>query len=73
MQGGSEDPKITALQGSPPRERQGRLRQEQSLVHVDVSQNWGGTFLGVPIIRTEVYWGLYWGPQIMGNPHVDVG
>ena len=44
MRAGSEDPKITALQGSPPRERQGRLRQEQSLVHVDVSQNWGVPF-----------------------------
>ena len=21
-----------------------------------------GTFLGVPIIRTMVFWGLYWGP-----------
>ena len=26
-----------------------------------------GTFLGVPIIRTIVYWGLYWGPLILGN------
>ena len=23
-----------------------------------------GTFLGVPIIRTMVFWGLYWGPPI---------
>ena len=23
-----------------------------------------GTILGVPIIRTIVYWGLYWGPLI---------
>ena len=29
-----------------------------------------GTFLGVPIIRTIVYWGLYWGPFILGNYHV---
>ena len=26
-----------------------------------------GTFLGVPIIRILVYWGLYWGPLILGN------
>ena len=27
----------------------------------------GGTFLGVPLIRTIVFWGLYWGPLILGN------
>ena len=26
-----------------------------------------GTILGVPIIRTIVFWGLYWGPPILGN------
>ena len=26
-----------------------------------------GTFLGVPIIRTIVFWGLYWGSLILGN------
>ena len=26
-----------------------------------------GTFLGAPIIKTTVYWGLYWGPLILGN------
>ena len=25
--------------------------------------------MGVPIIRTIVYWGLYWGPLILGNYH----
>ena len=29
-----------------------------------------GTILGVPIIRTIVFWGLYWGPPIKGNYHV---
>ena len=29
-----------------------------------------GTFLGVPIIRTIVFWGLYWGPLILGNYHI---
>ena len=22
---------------------------------------------GVPIIRTRIFWGLYWGPLILGN------
>ena len=26
-----------------------------------------GTILGVPMIRTIVYWGLYWVPLILGN------
>ena len=26
-----------------------------------------GTFLGVPRIGTIVFWGLYWGPPILGN------
>ena len=29
-----------------------------------------GTCLGVPIIRIIVYWGLYWGPFILGNYHI---
>ena len=29
-----------------------------------------GTFLGVPIIRTIVCLGLYWGPVILGNYHI---
>ena len=29
-----------------------------------------GTFLGVPIIRIIVFWGLYWGPLILGNYHM---
>ena len=29
-----------------------------------------GTFLGVPIRRTTVYWGLYWGTLILGNYHI---
>ena len=30
----------------------------------------GVTFLGVPIIRTIVFWGLYWGPPFLGNYHM---
>ena len=26
-----------------------------------------GTLLGVPIIRTLVFWGLYWGPLLLGD------
>ena len=26
-----------------------------------------GTILGVPIIRTIVFWALYWGPPILGK------
>ena len=31
-----------------------------------------GTFLGVPIIRITVFWGLYWGPPILGNYHISM-
>ena len=31
-----------------------------------------GTILGVPIIRTIVYWGLNWGTLILGNDHIDI-
>ena len=34
--------------------------------NLEVSQN---TFLGVLIIRTILFWGLYWGPLILGNYH----
>ena len=29
-----------------------------------------GTFLGVPIIKTILFGGLYWGPLILGNYHI---
>ena len=29
-----------------------------------------GTFLGVPIVRILVFWGLDWGPLILGNYHM---
>ena len=31
-----------------------------------------GTFLGVPIIRTIIFWGLYWGPPVLGNYHIII-
>ena len=30
-----------------------------------------GTILGVRIIRIIIYWGLYWGPLILGNYHIS--
>ena len=32
-----------------------------------------GTILRVPIIGIIVYWGLYWGPLILGNYHIVLG
>ena len=32
----------------------------------------GGTILAVPIVRTVVYWGLNWGPLILGNYHMPI-
>ena len=29
-----------------------------------------GTFLGIPIVRTIIFWGLYWGPPILGNYNI---
>ena len=29
-----------------------------------------GTILGVTVIRTIVFWGLYWGPLILGDYHL---
>ena len=31
-----------------------------------------GPFLGVPIIRPIIFWGLYWGPPILGNYHIPI-
>ena len=31
-----------------------------------------GTLLGIPIVRTIVFWGLYWDSPILGNYHVDI-
>ena len=49
-------------------------RDEHMLLFV-AKTIWGfpkirGTFLGVPIIRTIVFWGLYWGPLILRNYHI---
>ena len=31
-----------------------------------------GTFLGIPIIRTIVFGGLYWGSSILGKYHINI-
>ena len=31
-----------------------------------------GTIVGVPIIRTIVFWGLYWSPLILGHYHIPI-
>ena len=41
----------------------------------DLGMIWGfpkirGTILGVPIRRTIIFWGLYWGTPILGNYHL---
>ena len=51
------------------------LRRDSSQGEQSGFLMWGfpkimGTFLGVPIIRSIVFWGLYWGPLILGNYHV---
>ena len=32
-----------------------------------------GNLMAVPIRRIIVYWGLYWGPLILGNYHRVLG
>ena len=32
-----------------------------------------GTMLGVPVIRTIIFWGLYWGTPLQGNYHSLAG
>ena len=52
--------------------RMEHLQQARSSSDVDmwVFPKIKGTFLGVPIMRTVVYWGLYWGTLILRNYHV---
>ena len=50
------------------------LLTEPILLGFDI---WGfpkirGTSLGVPIIRIILFWGLYWGPLILGNYHMGL-
>ena len=50
----------------------GKCACEADALHRGHGQNWGvpkikGTPLEVPIIRTIVFWGLYWGPLLLGN------
>ena len=31
-----------------------------------------GTIIRVPIIRIIIFWGLHWGPPILGNYHMKI-
>ena len=51
------------------------MKRAAELTAAPDSLIWGfpkirGSMLGVPIIRTIVYWGLYWGPLVLGNYHL---
>ena len=55
------------------------MRSIQARISASLLQKaiWGfpnirGTLLGVPIIRIIVFWGLYWGPLILGNYHIPI-
>ena len=37
---------------------------------MEVSQNEGVLFWGVPIKRITIFWDLYWGPPILGNYNI---
>ena len=61
---------VSVLRYAPPiRINSKRLQSPENLPPLDlgVSQNWGYLFGGVPIIRTIVYWGLYWGSPYFGK------
>ena len=53
------------------------LPQSQEAMWIARLVIWGfpkirGTILGVPIMRIIVFWGLYWGPLILGNYHIGL-
>ena len=43
-------------------------RLEMQKIRVDMKIR--GSFLGVPKMKTIVFWGLYWGPLILGKYHM---
>ena len=51
------------------------LHEDPDEIHDFNGAIWGfpkisGTFLGVPMRRTIAFWGLYWGPCILGNYNI---
>ena len=46
-------------------------RNNPYIIHMGVSQNWG-YYSKVPIITIIVFWGLYWGPLVLGNYYIYV-
>ena len=49
-----------------------KVLQGVSRDHIGDFPKLGVPFLGVPIIRTIVFWGLHWSPLILGNYHIGV-
>ena len=49
-----------------------RPSQATSNLYMGVPPKIRGTLLGVPITRTIVFGGLYWGPLILGNYQMDI-
>ena len=55
-------------------QRQGEVEEVSRLMKL-CQQIWEvpkirGTILGIPLIRTIVFWGLNWGTPILGNYHI---
>ena len=45
-----------------------RVRELHNVSNMGLPKN---TFSGVATIRIIVFWGLYWGPLILGNYHIS--
>ena len=60
----------TLTSDSPDFNGDGSANVPQGMKNVRHFPKIRGTLLGVPIIRTIVFWGLYWGPLILGNYHI---
>ena len=52
--------------------KMGKEGSGRGLKDSSVQDIWGlsqirGTFLGVPIVRSIIFWGLHWGPPVLGK------
>ena len=47
------------------------IRTIQENIFGEIPKN-RGTFLGVPILRAIVFWGVYWGPLVLGEHHLGI-
>ena len=63
-------PKLNGAESVESSNERGNIYKRCQQVPLQLRKDtWGfpkirGTFLGVPIIRSIVFWGLYWGPLI---------